>query len=229
MSCNFRINPFFSYFAAILDVGFAWMNKIKTLIFCLTIFASLFGVQGQSLSDLPSDLSNFRTESLTDDQILRIKTGIEERGLTLSQLEQFARARGISQLEWSKLRRRIETTSDASLTNNNSSALEGVLFQDEDSIVFDFDEVRAVLDSISEDDKRIFGYELFNNENLTFAPGVNVSITPDYVLGPGDGLLITIWGASQQTYQQSIRSNGTIYIDAIGPITVSGLTLDKAV
>jgi len=69
---------------------------------------------------------------------------------------------------------------------------------------------------------------LFNSENLTFEPAVNIPTPQNYILGIDDELLISIWGASQQSYQLSINSNGAINIPDIGPIYVSGMEFSKA-
>ena len=76
--------------------------------------------------------------------------------------------------------------------------------------------------------KRIFGFHLFNNKNLTFEPSVNIPTPTNYVIGIGDELMINVWGASQQTYQLMVDQNGTINITDLGPIPISGMNFNKA-
>lgn len=76
--------------------------------------------------------------------------------------------------------------------------------------------------------KRIFGFSLFNNENLTFEPSVNIPTPSSYVLGIGDEVLINVWGASQQTYQLVVNQNGAIQVTDLGPIYISGMSFEKA-
>ncbi|THG64543.1 capsule biosynthesis protein, partial [Bacteroides faecichinchillae] len=64
--------------------------------------------------------------------------------------------------------------------------------------------------------------------NLTFEPSVNLATPSDYRLGPGDEVIIDIWGASQNTIRQAISPEGTINIQKIGPVSLSGLTVSEA-
>ncbi|THG67528.1 capsule biosynthesis protein, partial [Bacteroides faecichinchillae] len=64
--------------------------------------------------------------------------------------------------------------------------------------------------------------------NLTFEPSVNLATPSDYRLGPGDEVIIDIWGASQNTIRQQISPDGTINIQKIGPVYLSGLTVSEA-
>ena len=77
-------------------------------------------------------------------------------------------------------------------------------------------------------ESRVFGREVFNSELLTFEPNLNIATPDNYVLGPGDEVIIDIWGDSKQTLRQSIAPDGTIIDPQIGPITLNGLTIQEA-
>lgn len=77
-------------------------------------------------------------------------------------------------------------------------------------------------------EKQVFGREIFNNRLLTFEPNLNIATPDNYVLGPGDEVIIDIWGDSKQTLRQSIAPDGTIIDPQIGPITLNGLTIQEA-
>ena len=68
----------------------------------------------------------------------------------------------------------------------------------------------------------------FNTRNLTFEPSVNIATPLNYRLGPGDEVIIDIWGASQNTIRQQISPDGTINIQKIGPVNLNGLTISEA-
>lgn len=74
----------------------------------------------------------------------------------------------------------------------------------------------------------IFGRNIFNTRNLTFEPNVNIATPPNYRLGPGDEVVIDIWGASQNTIRQQISPDGTINLEQLGPVFLSGMTVDRA-
>ncbi|MCF6157487.1 MAG: hypothetical protein E3K32_02710 [wastewater metagenome] len=73
-----------------------------------------------------------------------------------------------------------------------------------------------------------FGYSLFNRTISTFSPVEDVPVSPDYILGPGDELRITMWGAIENTYAQTVDRYGRIYLPTMGPVRVWGLTFSQA-
>lgn len=76
--------------------------------------------------------------------------------------------------------------------------------------------------------KKIFGHDLFSNEELTFEPAMNIATPTDYVLGPGDKVFIDIYGASQQTVEETVSPDGYVVVEDFGPIQVAGLTVAQA-
>lgn len=84
------------------------------------------------------------------------------------------------------------------------------------------------LDSLEMDKPKIFGHDIFNNKNLSFEPNLNAATPEDYKLGPGDQVLIDIWGYNEANIDQTISPEGKIYIEQIGPIQLNGLTIKSA-
>lgn len=76
--------------------------------------------------------------------------------------------------------------------------------------------------------KRVFGRDIFNNKSLTFEPQMNIATPQNYVLGPGDQLIIDIYGASQETHTLTVSPDGDVTIPEYGPVHVSGLTVAAA-
>lgn len=76
--------------------------------------------------------------------------------------------------------------------------------------------------------KRIFGQDVFASARLSFEPNQNQATPDDYVLGPGDELVIDIWGSNEVSIRQKISPEGTITVTQIGPIALSGLTIREA-
>lgn len=74
----------------------------------------------------------------------------------------------------------------------------------------------------------IFGHNIFTNPALTFEPNENMATPANYRLGPGDEVIIEVWGANETTIRQSITPEGNIMVSQIGPIYLSGMTIEEA-
>ncbi len=75
---------------------------------------------------------------------------------------------------------------------------------------------------------KIYGHDLFDAEKLTFEPNVNLATPQNYRLGPGDEVIIDIWGASEDNIRQEISPDGRIMISQLGPVFLNGLTVAEA-
>ena len=75
---------------------------------------------------------------------------------------------------------------------------------------------------------QIFGRNIFNNPNLTFAPNMNIATPQNYVVGPGDVLVVDIYGGSQENHRLTVSPDGDVYVPEFGPIQVSGLQIRAA-
>ena len=76
--------------------------------------------------------------------------------------------------------------------------------------------------------KEIYGHDIFKNRDLTFEPSANVATPQNYRLGPGDEVIIDIWGASQNTIQEVISPDGNIMVEGLGPVYLNGKTVQEA-
>ena len=74
----------------------------------------------------------------------------------------------------------------------------------------------------------VFGREIFSNKNLSFEPDLNIPTPKNYVLSAGDELLINVWGDSELNLKLKVSPEGTILIPNLGPVSVSGLTIEAA-
>lgn len=194
------------------------------LLFSL-LFVSISGAKAQDLGSI--DYQNLRSSDLSDQQIQRLWERAQSQGYSLSQLEQMALARGMQPAEVSKLVRRLRNIR----MNQSNQQAKQVGQQQLRSVTTDTAELdslgprRMRLDSLR---SRIFGATLFKRNKVTFSPSLNIATPEDYQLGPGDELVIDIWGAAEQTYQLTVSPEGTITIANLGPIYVNGLSMQQA-
>ena len=98
---------------------------------------------------------------------------------------------------------------------------------DESMFLF-VDSIYLLKQSLLPKKKEIYGHDIFKNQSLTFEPSANLATPLNYRLGPGDEVIIDIWGASQSTIQQVISPDGNIMVEDLGPVYLNGKTIQEA-
>lgn len=140
----------------------------------------------------------------TQDQLLRIKSQVNQQNQNTSNIN----------TPTSRPTLRKDVTSETYALRNDSIAR-----------LLEYQREYGLL----EDNKPvIFGKNIFNQKNLSFLPNMNIPTPEDYKLGPGDEIVIDIWGASQASLQQIISPEGSIVVDRLGPVYLNGMTIREA-
>ena len=88
--------------------------------------------------------------------------------------------------------------------------------------------VKKLLEEKETKRKKVFGRDIFNNKELSFEPNMNIATPQNYRLGPGDAVIIEIYGASQKTIEGTVSPDGEVTIEGYGPVSVGGLTVAQA-
>ena len=140
--------------------------------------------------------------------------------------------RGVTKAQAERIKKRLEDmhgTTDAvrsvSASDTRSrkpgQSLDITMIQEEmvDSVAV----ATAVPDSL-----QVFGRNIFSNRNLSFAPSENIATPENYKLGPGDEVIIDIWGTNQNTIRQTISPDGFINIEGIGLVYLTGMKVKEA-
>lgn len=140
----------------------------------------------------------------TQDQLLRIKSQVNQQNQNTSNIN----------TPTNKPTLRKDVTSETYALRNDSIAR-----------LLEYQREYGLLE-----DKKpvIFGKNIFNQKNLSFLPNMNIPTPEDYKLGPGDEIVIDIWGASQASLQQIISPEGSIVVDRLGPVYLNGMTIREA-
>ncbi len=173
-----------------------------------------------------SDLSNINIDTYSDEELNSMLEKARESGLSESQLIKLAADRGLPASEITKLRNRLQliSTNGGSIKNRN----EEIVKQD----TLPSHEYDTSLSEIPmqkfKNDRSIFGSELFTGTSLVFEPNLRIPAPAGYVLGPDDEIIISLYGLSEKKYDLPVNELGQIYIQNVGPILVSGLSLEKA-
>lgn len=97
---------------------------------------------------------------------------------------------------------------------------DGIGFMDIDSLIY--------YKNYFKDENRVFGRDIFNNQMLSFQPNMNMATPSNYSLGAGDEVIVDVWGASQQTFTETISPDGVIVIEGIGPCKIGGMSVGDA-
>jgi len=213
-------------------------SKLKRIL-NLFILVLLLGITYPAYSQ--QDITNVNIENLSDEQIQQIMDEMNSRGLTMEQAIQLARAQGASQQQISQFTQRVQQMRNSGTLNSalgtgdkTQQKMKGLdmLWNTQDpshDMDMLIDSLKQIKEKrITEKNRKIFGFQLFNKDNLTFEPSVNIPVPPDYVLGIGDELVIQVWGASQQTYELQIDNNGAVNIPSLGPVKVASLNFSEA-
>ena len=74
----------------------------------------------------------------------------------------------------------------------------------------------------------VFGRNIFNIDKLTFQPNLNMATPENYRLGPGDEVIVDVWGASQNTMRLEISPDGYVNIANLGPVYLNNMTIKDA-
>ena len=216
------------------------MNTLRKL-FLVLLLVPLAVLAQSSMTD--SQVMNFiQRETKAGTSRSQIVTKLVQRGVSIDQIrrirnqyEKQLRSRGLSgaadeavEEVGSRMRANNsdiseEITSGKSGTSselNNDADLQYALLAEDMEKTTDVEE--------TETDKRIFGHDIFNNKLLSFEPNMNIATPQDYVLGPGDLLVIDVYGASQKSFKLTVSPEGTVTVPDYGPIAVSGMTVAAA-
>lgn len=87
---------------------------------------------------------------------------------------------------------------------------------------------RRNLTTVVTSENDVFGRNIFNIEQLTFQPNLSMATPENYRLGPGDEVIIDVWGASQNTMRLEISPDGYVNIINLGPVYLNNMTIQDA-
>jgi len=190
---------------------------IKKIIFVTFLFFSLNSF-GQDINELRKKAS-----SSSDSELVVFIQKAKDQRLSLMDAEKQLILIGGKAKEIKKLRdlwnKKLPITPETDLDNFNK-------------IESQFGETEGfVKDSLSpdvEDGLKRFGSDFFKNKNIIESPQLFVATPSDYRLGPGDDLIINLFGASEITYSVQISRNGNVKFDKLAPVYLSGLSIRSA-
>ena len=168
---------------------------------------------------------------MSDEQIEELISRASEAGLSPEDFLQMAQLRGMPSVEVAKLKSRIEELNRSGVNPRSSNASKRQPRQQVDfnTITQGLYEPQDQLEPGNEG-QQIFGASLFYNKSrrLSFEPSLNQATPKNYILGPGDMIYVDIYGQSEQYYEATVNPDGFVILDNIGPVLVSGKSIEEA-
>jgi protein involved in polysaccharide export with SLBB domain len=176
-------------------------------------------------AQIPADLSKIKTSQITDAQLNQFLQQAQAAGMTESELIQEFQKRGLPEAEMQTLIARIKTMTGVQLEMNNeeddnkggSGASAKRKFKGETQKF-----------RMPEKPSRVFGSELFSGADPLFVPNLKIATPKTYEIGPDDELQLDVYGNNISTQKLIVNSDGNVSVKYLGPVNLSGMTIEQA-
>jgi protein involved in polysaccharide export with SLBB domain len=161
---------------------------------------------------------------MTDEQVVNYVKSAQAAGKSQTDIQRELLARGVTQAQAERI---------AAAYRNGAPGSQAASSDAQDGFIRSASDVEQTQNlprrrRLAADPDAIFGHDMFDGGELTFEPNENLATPESYVLGPGDELLIEVFGYSEGSYSKTISPEGTINISQIGQVQLGGLTIKEA-
>lgn len=214
---------------------------MKRVLFFALMVVSALSVMAQGMTD--QQVADFvRREMKAGASQAQIVTRLVQRGVPIDQIRRIrnqadaritesgvdANVSGTGNQVSERLRQNTDGVTNQEL-NTAKVGTTGEIYADASEDISEVEhDIQATSNVTEATGKKIFGHDIFNRRNLSFEPNMNIATPQNYVLGPGDQLIVDIYGASQKSMQLTISPEGEVTVPGYGPIYVSGMTVAAA-
>jgi protein involved in polysaccharide export with SLBB domain len=172
---------------------------------------------------------------MSDDQVIEYVKNAQAAGKSQKQMISELGARGVTRAQAERIKKRMEEqqgseTGSALGANGAQESRRRSVNEGSKMEAGEMDMIATELGDPTEMStgmaaRMVYGRNVFNSRNLTFAPSQNLATPANYKLGPGDEVIIDIWGTNQTTIRQTISPDGYINISDVGPVYLNGQTI----
>lgn len=192
-------------------------NAIIILLFLI------FCLQANSQDILKGkDLSLLKVDAISNSDLIKLKAQINSSGMTLDQAEQMAISKGLPASEAAKLKQRLNSNTSVLKTTTESNNIVR-----ENANPESIDNSKDLKGS-SIINPLIFGSELYSNAALSFEPNMKLATPTNYILGPEDQILVSVYGVQEYSGNHQISPEGSVMIPNVGEVKLVGLTIEAA-
>lgn len=205
------------------------MRYLKNLFTLIIFFIGVIGYLPVVAQSIPQDVN---IDQYSDAQIIQVLQQAQSRGLSDTQIIQQAQAQGLPDDQVSKLQDRIDeirkkqgesiggNVNDS--TQNNSPRR---LNYKPDTLSAQKTQNTDIFNVLK---PKIFGADLFRNNNISSTPNLNLPTPVNYIVGPNDQLNINVYGNSLANWKLNVSPEGNINIPGVGLLNVAGKTIEQA-
>ncbi|MGZ3764750.1 MAG: SLBB domain-containing protein [Mucilaginibacter sp.] len=206
------------------------MKYFKYRLFILVFIVGCIATLPLSAQNIPQNLSSINVNDLSDAQIRQLVQQAQSAGLSDQQLIQQAQNRGMSADQIQSLKKRI---ADVRQKDGSSNSGTDTAFQSSRRLNYKADSDTIVKRQVPPNlfnafKPKIFGAELFRNNNLKFEPNLKIATPVNYIVGPEDQLNISVYGKSIVNWKLDVSPEGSINLPGIGILDVAGKTIEQA-
>ena len=208
---------------------------MKKIIFSLFLSMMTVAMMAQGMTD--SQVAQFiQREMKAGTNQSQIVTKLVQRGVKVDQIRRV-------KAQYEKQQRQVASDATTGSSNDKTIRLRQSFNAEQtsqeilpmetvgDAPLSEMDRALAVQDSLNvslQNTKKVFGRDIFNNRALSFEPAINIATPQNYLVGPGDQIIVDVYGASQRTVSETVSPDGTITIPGYGPIQLAGLSVSAA-
>lgn len=161
---------------------------------------------------------------MSDQQVIDELRRYQNSGLSQEQIATEMVRKGVSPTQLQRLRSQYNVTEGAQESSRTDIQNQLGQFRND----MDTSEFPVIPQDATPQEDKVYGETLFQRENLTFAPNMNMPTPANYVLGAGDEIIIDVWGDSELNVQYKIAPDGHITVPGLGRIQLSGMNVDQA-
>lgn len=182
-------------------------------------------------------------QKISDTQALQYAVQLKKQGASESDIAAKLLQRGATMDQIQRMRRQyakqitnqgMDNTVDNAIGNAqnrmrvNNEVTDNEITTHEGEMAPVYQAPEAAATTVEETGKKVFGRDIFNKKNLTFEPQMNIATPQNYVLGPGDQLIIDVYGDTQKSEKLTVSPDGDVTVPDYGPVHVSGLSVAAA-
>lgn len=165
-------------------------------------------------------------QSMTDDQVVEYVKSARQAGKSQQEMTKELMRRGVTKEQVLRIQEKYKNAGAAS--NEGDVAVSQLNRTRETAADTPAGEAGARVAETPAQATQIYGHNIFRNQRLSFEPNTNQATPANYKLGPGDEVVIDVWGTSETTIRQTISPEGSIQVTNLGPVYLSGKTVNEA-